>query len=199
VFVSDEREPQASLSDCIDTGEYHLWVSERRDEVIGFYILSIYPERNYALLCYLAVASNWQGQGIGRELCRHAMAAVHPATVHPATVDPAIVDSVATQPVVNVKWLLVEAHRRQALYYGQLGFLKLQYPYLSPSFDSNESIPMSLMAISVNNQAKHIEIKELNGIVEHIFTAGYQLEPSDKRLTQQLSCTHTTIDLIAWP
>ena len=75
----------------------------------------------------------------------------------------------------------------------------LDYQYLAPCFDSRESIAMSLLVVAVNNQTKHIEINELNDIVEHMFVVGYQLEPGDLRLQQQLSCHQSTIALIAWP
>lgn len=178
VFPSDEREPEAILCDGIDSGEYHLWIAEQQGKVVGFYILSLYPDFNYVLFSYLAVAANKQGHGIGRDLCRHAIT--------------------TGQSSVNAKWLLVEAQARQAIYYGQLGFLMLQYCYLAPSFDSTDSIPMSLMAISSDNLIKHIEINELNAIVSHLFTVGYQLAPSDQRLEQQLSRQQTPIALIAW-
>jgi|GEM_PF-2326796 len=177
-FPSDEREPEAVLCAGIDSGEYQLWVGEYDGTVVGFYILSLYPVHNYVLFSYLAVAGQHQGQGIGRELCRHAIA--------------------TTQTAATCQWLFVEAQARQARYYGGLGFLMLDYQYLAPCFDSHESIAMSLLAVAVNNQTKHIEINELNDIVEHMFVVGYQLEPGDLRLQQQLSCHQSTIALIAW-
>ena len=178
-FPEWEREPEDVLIKRISSGRYVMYCGQEQDNVVGFYILDINQEPSYALFSFLAVSESQRGKGLGTILCKDAIRRFHEE--------------------YSLNLLLIEAEDRQALFYGKLGFKKIDIDYLVPKYNAPGSVPMHLMAISVDNHAPHLEAKQLRALIEHIFTTGYYLNDQDERLTAQLANIPELAALLVWP
>ena len=178
-FPEWEIEPVNLISGRVDEGKYTLVVGLQENHVVGFYLLDIVEVHRYVTFSFLAIDHNLRGKGLGTLLCQHAMETV--------------------QAMDDIDWLFIEAEERQALFYGLLGFKKLLIQYLIPSFESPQSIPMSLMVLPTTQQrSSSIDSDLLKSIVHDIFRHGYHLEESDPRISAQLSRITTDIPFITW-
>ena len=113
VFPPWEREPDALIARRLDAGRYQISVTcDREGRVTGGSIVDIVPERDYALLCYVAVAPGWRGRGLGKRLSLQAVRRFRQAA--------------------PVRWLLVEAEDGPSRLYRRCGFRRLRLDYRVP-------------------------------------------------------------------
>ncbi|WOT05989.1 GNAT family N-acetyltransferase [Shewanella youngdeokensis] len=164
VFPQWEREPIAAIEQAVNSGESRCILLCKDEQVLGMSLTEIYPTLSFAMLGYLFIAPDYQGQGLGKRLCHE------------------LFDFFGAH--YSLKWLLVEAESGPEAFYQKLGFTKFNVEYLSPHYDDADSSPMALMYRSKPNQGKPSAI-ELSNIVEHIFTQSYYLPLDDPRHAQQ--------------
>ncbi len=157
-----EREDESILYKNIQNGTYKMFTYLQDTEVVGFYILDINTTLDYALFSFLAIKESKRGLGLGSKLCLSAIEYFHTS--------------------IECDWFLIEAQERQAKLYAKLGFKTLNIDYRVPTFDSDKSVPMSLMLI----EEKSIDLASLRLIIVDIFTRGYHLNENDIRLKEQL-------------
>ncbi len=167
-FPDWEREPIASIVEKIKNGNYLLFVGIDNG-IVGFYILDIVTELNYAVLTYLAVIESERNQGYGISLCKDAINRC------------------------KMDWLLVEAECPTL--YNRIGFRKFNFNYKVPKFATSDSVIMYLLAIH-NNKSNNIYRNNLVKIITHMFINGYQLAPNDNRIYEQISQIPNQVELI---
>lgn len=178
-FPEWEREPEDILIERISSGRYVMYCGQAQNNIVGFYILDINQEPSYALFCFLAVSETQRGKGLGTILCKDAIRRFHEEYA--------------------LDLLLIEAEDRQAIFYGKLGFKKIDINYLVPEYNAPDSVPMHLMAISADDHVTQLEAKHLRALLQHIFTTGYYLNNQDERLTAQLAKIPEHAALLVWP
>ena len=178
-FPEWEREPEEVLIERISSGRYVMYCGVEQNIVVGFYILDINQAPDYALFSFLAISETQRGKGLGTTLCKDAIRRFHEE--------------------YSLSLLLIEAEDRQAIFYGKLGFKKIDINYLVPKYNAPGSVPMHLMAISADNNASHLEANHLRTLIQHIFTTGYYLNEQDERLTAQLANIPQQAALLSWP
>jgi ribosomal protein S18 acetylase RimI-like enzyme len=176
-FPEWEREPEDAITQRAIEGRYviHGALNEQ-GTVIGFYLLDIVHNPNYACLCFLAVADRYQGRGIGTKLCRDAIARFHDE--------------------YRLDWLLIEAEERQAIFYSKLGFKRVDIPYNAPKFDETGSVPMHLMLISSGIDKKTIDGACLTEMIRHVFITGYKAD--NDCINQQVEQIPDQVQLLNW-
>jgi len=162
-FAEWEREDINNIAKNIQSNHYKMHANLLNSEVIGFYILDVNTQLEYALLSFLAMKESQRGKGLGNELCLHCITYF--------------------QKELACRWLLIEAQERQSKLYERLGFKKIMLEYKVPSLTSQESINMHLMQINNNDNIDNIS---LSNIIEDIFTRGYSLNKNDTRIKEQL-------------
>jgi len=69
-FPADSRLSLAKIRTLLKTGQYQLFISQRRREVIGFALVWISRHLAFVHLDYIAVRQDQKGQGIGTALYR---------------------------------------------------------------------------------------------------------------------------------
>lgn len=163
-FPDWEREPRERIEKLIAEGIYRLTLYLERDRAVGLAIVDLRPRLRYQLLTYLAVEEAFRGRGIGSRLCLDA------------------IERFRRDP--DYDWLFIEAQERQARLYAQLGFKPLAIDYVVPSYTSDETVPMSLMAIV--KEGETLDGERLKRVVRDIFEFGYDLSPDDPRIAEQL-------------
>lgn len=178
-FPAWEREPEDTIAERIADGSYRLRVGILQQRVIGFYLLGLNADPSYAMLCFLAIDPGHRRQGWGGLLCRDAVSYFN--------------------TLGEIPWLLVEAKDRQAAFYGRAGFFRLSLDYQAPRFDGPGSIPMQLMLRRGKESEAKLSAAECRPILHHIFLQGYQLNPEDQRITDQLARVDNDLNLTAWP
>ena len=178
-FPEWEREPENIIQQRLRSGRYILCYGQENNAIVGFYILEINQKPSYALLCFLAIAKNYRGLGYGTSLCQDAITHFHNDT--------------------QLDWLLTEAEDRQAIFYGKLGFKKIDLPYNVPKFNSADTAPMHLMIICSDRNKPFIDGTCLQNLLHHTFTTGYYLEECDPRLVRQLTQVPEQAQLLNWP
>lgn len=174
VFPQWEREPVAEIAQAIDSGQSRCIILCNEDRVIGMSLTELYPRLSFALLGYLFIAPEHQGQGLGKRLCTE------------------LFDFFESRS--DLKWLLVEAEAGPERFYENLGFHRLDVDYLSPHYDDMLSTPMALMLRTKPNHSQ-LSKQQLCDIVEHIFSESYYLTDDDPRLEQQRSLILTKEEL----
>jgi len=161
-FPQWEREDELSIFNNIQREHYVMFLLHNKEELAGFYILDINADLEYALFSFVAIKERQRGLGLGSRLTLHAIAYF--------------------QEEKKLHYFFTEAQERQATLYEKLGFLRLSLEYRVPSFNSEESIPMTLLLI----QKRELQEQRLLAIIDDIFQRGYTLEASDPRLLAQL-------------
>ncbi|MBI4614444.1 MAG: GNAT family N-acetyltransferase [Planctomycetes bacterium] len=180
VFPTWEREPESLLARRAKTGEYLLHAAlGERGEVEGFLTLHACPREGYALVTFVGVRPDRQGQGIGSALFRQAMETFDLSTGAP--------------------WLLVEAEDRAARLYGRLGMWKLDAPYSVPRYGSRDSTPMHLLAYTKGDRPPTVAGEWLRRVIEHVYAHGYCLAPDDPRIAAELAAIPCPVPVLAWP
>lgn len=162
-FPEWEREDTQNILENIKNSSYKMFSYLEESKVIGFYILDINTQLDYALLSFLAIKESRRGEGLGSKLCLNAIDYFKKS--------------------IDAEWFLIEAQKRQAKLYEKLGFSKLSLEYGVPEFNSSKSVPMSLMLIQ---KEKQLDRESLKDIVADIFHRGYSLHKDDIRVKEQL-------------
>ncbi|MFK5971424.1 MAG: GNAT family N-acetyltransferase [Candidatus Marithrix sp.] len=167
-FPNWEREAIDIIAKQIQNGNYLLFVGID-NKVVGFYILDIVTELNYAVLTYLAVIESKRNQGYGISLCKDAINRC------------------------KMDLLLVETEYPNL--YRKIGFKKFNFAYQIPKFTTSDSVIMYLLAIH-NNEPNNIYRSNLVKIITHMFINGYQLTPNDNRIYKQILQIPDQVELI---
>lgn len=164
-FPISEQEPLDTIEARIGSRYWLYLVSHPNQEaVIGFFIIDVVEQPRYSILTFLAVSSEYQSQGLGKEICEHVL---------------------ASYPGAENALLFIEAEPALARFYEQSGAKTLNVNYAIPSFESEQPlVPARLLIATHNAFPDHLDGRELSEIIRHIFTEGYQLSDSDPRLQQ---------------
>jgi len=161
-FDEWEREADETILKRLQTKEYEAFIYTIDSKVVAFAILDVNEALHYALFSFLAVLQSKRGLAIGSKLCLY------------------VIDYVKTH--LRAQWLFIEAEERQALLYERLGFKRVALDYRVPKFNSQESVPMTLMLITQISLNADI----FSEIIKDIFHRGYSLEANDIRIKQQI-------------
>ena len=163
-----EREPLPRIASRITGGRYRLTVLRCADEsVAGFHLLDQVAVLNYAVLTFLAVREALRGRGLGQRLLRDAVCGFR------------------SRP--GPAWLFVEADAGAVRFYQALGFRRLALDYGIPHYGSAVAMQsMTLLALHRNGPPGVVNGKLVRRVIEHLFTDGYEVPPTDARLTLQL-------------
>lgn len=164
VFPDWEREPVEALQHAVDDASSRCVVLYEGDCVYAVSLTELYPQHEFALLGYLFIAPERQGQGLGKQLCNELFAFF--------------------QQQQDLTWLLVEAETGPEAFYHKLGFSRFNIDYLSPHYDDMGSTPMALMSLSKAPNSLPSP-QQLWDLVEHIFVQSYYLSSTDPRLNHQ--------------
>ncbi|RMG51424.1 MAG: GNAT family N-acetyltransferase [Gammaproteobacteria bacterium] len=177
-FPDWEREPPGQIASRLTSGRYRLMLALEGDRLLGFYLLDRVPELDHALLCFLAVAPERRGQGLGTALTRHCL---------------------AHYPEPSIHWLFIEAEEDPARLYGRLGARRLALEFRVPHFTDAGETPMHLMALRQPATPVQVGRDFLCPIIEHIFISGYGVDHDDPRLIRQCARVPERVRLEPWP
>ncbi|NKF49849.1 GNAT family N-acetyltransferase [Shewanella sp. WXL01] len=166
VFPQWEREPIDEMAAAVNAGSSRCIVAVIDGKAVGMTLTELYPQMNFALLGYLFISPNHQGQGLGKQLCQE------------------LFDYFAKRDEYH--WLLVEAEAGPEKFYQRLGFIRFNIEFLSPHYDDDQSTPMALMYHAESSLVKPTPEK-LTKMVGHIFRQSYYLSDDDPRLIKQLA------------
>jgi predicted N-acetyltransferase YhbS len=167
-FPANERRSESDLRRALAGPDYRVWAREDAGTLVGFAIVFVPADQNFALLEYLAVVPIRQSAGIGRELVNESIAATRGRCLL-TEVESATDDSVTV--------------RRQRFYekcnFRRIAGLKYQLPL------PGNPPPMELWAnpISAMNRVG------LENWIRAIYTDVYHCRPDDPRITQMLNLT----------
>lgn len=163
-----EREPLSRIASRVCSGRYRLTVLRCADEpVAGFHLLDQVAVLNYAVLTFLAVREPLRGRGLGQRLLRDAVCGFR------------------SRPAPA--WLFVEAKAGAARFYQSLGFRRLALDYEIPHYGSAVAMqPMTLLALHRDGSPGGVDGELIRRVIGHLFTDGYEVPPTDPRLTLQL-------------
>ena len=176
-FPDWEREPEDAITQRVQQGQYLLLAAiDIQAQVVGFYILDSVAEFNCVMFTFLAVTKSERGKGYGTLLCQDAINRFKNES--------------------EIEWLLIEAGERQAAFYGNLGFKKLDLDYKVPKFGEAGSVMMHLMAISAHKDICGVQGNVLTQIIKRMFINDYQLSEHDNRLNEQLALIPEQVKLM---
>ena len=69
-FPANERQPIEKIRQWVDCGDYRLIAARQGDDLLGFSLLRLFENADFALLDYFAIARHHRGQGVGSALFR---------------------------------------------------------------------------------------------------------------------------------
>jgi len=179
-FEAWEREPEAVLAERVSAGRYVLCLArDAKGAPVGFYILEVNRDVDYVMFTYVGVSGAARGKGYGAVLVRDAVRRF--------------------REEIRAEWMLIEAGDRQAVFYGRLGFKRLDLIYHAPRFEEEGAAPMHLLSMSADHDSDIIDGPRLAEMVRHNFVHGYRLDPADQRVRRQLALIGQRVRRVPWP
>jgi GNAT superfamily N-acetyltransferase len=171
-----EQKPEDWLRAMVVAPEYRVQIAQDAGRVLGFSILFVPPAGGFALLEYMAVASERRGHGFGAKLFVR-------------TVEQAVTPEGAQLPVLLEVDSDREASSDQAIrarrqrFYRRLGCMKIAgLRYLMPLLGVGAAPEMDLM-ISPGTQ---VPVRDLERWLRTIYQDVYRVSPDDPRIAEML-------------
>lgn len=176
-----EQKPEARLRAMVAAPQYRVWITQDAGRVRAFSILFVPPGEGFALLEYMAVASEERGRGFGGKLFEK-------------TVAQAVTDRGDRLPVV----LEVDSDReasddralrtRRLRFYRRLGCMTITgLRYLMPLRGAG---PVPEMVLMLHEPAPHrsaaVPRADLERWLRSIYRDVYSESPDDPRIAQML-------------
>lgn len=176
-----EQKPEDWLRAMVLAPEYRVWIAQDAGQVLGFSILFVPPGKGFALLEYMAVASDRRGHGFGGRLFRR-------------TVERAVTPQGAELPVLLEVDSDREASSDQAVrtrrlrFYRRLGCLKIAgLRYLMPLPGAGSAPEMDLMIYrAAPAAAAPLPRGDLERWLQTIYQDVYRVSPDDPRIARML-------------
>ena len=164
LFPEWELEPDDMVISRHVSGEYFSYLTYDTVGLLGFYTINLVPDLGYALLNFMGIRRDQQGQGLGQCLLEHIKAHY-------------------TQGHHQIQFLLIEAEARPMRFYLRNGLRQLETKYRIPSFsDPHTLIDIHLLIHTERNELDHLPADQLHPVIRHILTFGYDLSPTDPRI-----------------
>jgi len=174
-----EQKPEDWLRTMVTAPEYRVWTASDAGRVLGFTILFVPPDRGFALLEYMAVASDRRGSGLGAAMFRR-------------TVEQALTPQGVALPVLLEVDSDREASPDQALrtrrlhFYRRLGCATIAgLRYLMPLPGTGAAPEMDLM-IHRDAPATAVARGDLERWLRTIYRDVYHVSPDDPRIEAML-------------
>jgi GNAT superfamily N-acetyltransferase len=179
-IAPSEQKPEAWLRAMVAAPEYRVWISQDAGQVLGFSILFVPPGCGFALLEYMAVASERRGHGFGAKLFQK-------------TVERAVTPGGEALPVLLEVDSDVEAstdgplRTRRLHFYRRLGCMKISgLRYLMPLQGAG---PAPEMVLLIHRAARDAPVPrgDLEGWLRTIYRDVYHVPPDDPRIATMLA------------
>ena len=169
LFDPSEQEPKWKILRCVEENKYEMFVYVDDGLCVGFFIVDINKELNYAILTFLGVSQKHQNQGIGSKLLKKAIDRFY------------MMD--------DIEFFFIEADDNPAKLYERYQFKLLDMEYYIPLYGTDELQKTNLLFMK---KTKQLSKTKLKSIIVDIFTYGYMLDMDDKRLSRVLELVDTT-------
>lgn len=174
-----EQKPEHWLRAMVAAPEYRVWISQQDGRVLGFSILFVPPGQGFALLEYMAVATEKRGAGFGGRLFQKTVAQ---ALTPEGAALPVLLEVDADREAPSDR----EVRVRRLRFYRRLGCLKIVgLRYLMPLQSAGAAPEMDLMIYAVQPLA-HVARAEVRGWLRSIYRDVYRCSPDDPRIGEML-------------
>src|SRR5580692_3797348 len=179
-IVAREQKPEGWIGAMVGAPEYRVWVAKEGGLVRGFSIVFHSAAAGFALLEYMAVASELRNQGLGRELFLRSVAfAVTPQGRKP----PVLLEIDSDREASSDRGM----RTRREQFYRRLGCLRIAgLRYLMPLPGEGSSPEMDLMVYAAQ-PLSNLGKGELERWLESIYRDVYHCSPDDPRIGQMLA------------
>jgi GNAT superfamily N-acetyltransferase len=179
-IVAREQKPEGWIAAMVGAPEYRVWVAKVGGVVRGFSIVFQSAAESFALLEYMAVASEVRNQGLGRELFLRSVAfAVTPQ----GRKLPVLLEIDSDREASSDRAM----RTRREQFYRRLGCLRIAgLRYLMPLPGEGSSPEMDLMVYAAQPFSS-LGKGELERWLESIYRDVYHCSPDDPRIGQMLA------------
>lgn len=178
-ITAREQKSEDSIRAMVVAPEYRVWVANAAGRMLGFSFLFVPPADSFALLEYMAVASEQRGQGVGAELFRRSVAqAVTPKGSRRPVLFEIDSDREASSDEA--------VRRRRERFYRRLGCVKIAgLRYLLPLGGAGPVPEMDLMLYPAGPPTA-VARSDLKRWLRTIYRDVYRCSPDDPRILQML-------------
>lgn len=174
-----EQKSEDWIRSMVVASDYRVWVANAAGRVRGFSFLFMPEAEAFALLEYMAVASDQRGQGLGAELFRQSVA--HAVTPDGSTL-PVLLEIDSDREASSDRALRTRRER----FYRRLGCVKLAgLRYLLPLRGAG---PVPEMDLMVYQPAPPMGVPrgDLRRWLQTIYRDVYRCSPDDPRIVQMV-------------
>jgi GNAT superfamily N-acetyltransferase len=179
-IVAREQKRESWIAAMIDAPEYRVWVAKTGGLVRGFSILFVPPAGGFALLEYMAVASDQRNHGLGAELFRRTMEQAVPPGERPL---PVLLEVDSDREASSDRALRTRRER----FYRRLGCLRIAgLRYLMPLAGDGSPPEMDLLVYTAEPLGR-LARSEVGRWLESIYRDVYHCSPADPRLAQMVA------------
>jgi GNAT superfamily N-acetyltransferase len=174
-----EQKPEPWLRAMVSAPDYRVWVTKAGSRVLGFSILFVRPAEGFALLEYMAVATERRGQGLGAKLFRRT--AEH-ATAPDGRKLPVLLEIDSDREAASDRAM----RTRREGFYRRLGCVKIAgLRYLMPLAGVGAVPEMDLM-VWCAEPTGHVTKAALRRWLETIYRDVYRAAADDPRIDGML-------------
>jgi GNAT superfamily N-acetyltransferase len=179
-IVAREQKPEGWIAAMVGAPEYRVWVAKVGGFVRGFSIVFQSATESFALLEYMAVASELRNQGLGRELFVRSVAF---AATPQGRKLPVLLEIDSDREASSDRAM----RTRREQFYRRLGCLRIAgLRYLMPLPGEGSSPEMDLMVYAAQ-PLSDLGKGELKRWLESIYRDVYHCSPADPRIGQMLA------------
>ena len=179
-IAAREQKRESWIAAMIDAPEYRVWVAKTGGLVRGFSILFVPPAGGFALLEYMAVASDQRNHGLGAELFRRTMEQAVPPGERPL---PVLLEVDSDREASSDRALRTRRER----FYRRLGCLRIAgLRYLMPLAGDGSPPEMDLLVYTAEPLGR-LARSEVGRWLESIYRDVYHCSPADPRLAQMVA------------
>ena len=181
-IAASEQKPEAWLRAMVAAPEYRVWVSQDAGHVLGFSILFVPPGGGFALLEYMAVASERRGHGFGAKLFQKT---VERAVTPEGEALPVLLEVDSDSEASSDR----ELRTRRLQFYRRLGCSKLAgLRYLMPLQGAGPAPEMVLLVHRAGDaQGAPVARGDLERWLKTIYRDVYHVPPDDPRIATMLA------------
>jgi GNAT superfamily N-acetyltransferase len=178
-IAAREQKPEAWICAMVRAPECRVWVTKGAGRVTGFSILFLPPAERFALLEYMAVASEWRNRGVGSELFKQTVArAVSPE--RPSL--PILLEVDSDREAGGDQ----QMRTRRQQFYRRLGCVRIAgLRYILPLSGEGPAPEMDLMVYSAE-PLRQLPKTELERWLRTMYRDVYRCSSDDPRIGQML-------------
>lgn len=179
-IAAREQKPEEWLRAMVASPEYRVWISRDAGHVLGFSILFVPPGSGFALLEYMAVASERRGHGFGAKLF---LKTVEHAVTPQGTALPVLLEVDSDREASSDRPL----RTRRLGFYRRLGCMKIAgLRYLMP-LQGAGAAPEMVLLIYQAAPAAPVSRGDLERWLRAIYRDVYHVPAEDPRIETMLA------------